>query len=101
MSETIRKASFAWASIAGADPEPVELIDEKTFMGRGSPSRKGVLTTGCQDPFWLDDEAAGVVLYVNELKRPLNPETQEQRDTRDAAYRAQRAAARHCWRGPR
>jgi hypothetical protein len=97
---SIRKAAFAWASIAGADPEPVELIDENTFMGRGSPDRKGVLTTGCQDPFWLDDETAGVVLYVNALSRPENLEDQGQRDIREAEYRRRRATA-HSWRGPR
>lgn len=63
MSDTLpRKTTFAWASIAGAPPEPVEVVDEKSFMGIGSSTRKGVLTTGCQDPFWLDDDAAGVVL---------------------------------------
>jgi hypothetical protein len=92
MTEETRKATFAWASIAGADPEPVELVEEN--------GRKGVFTTGCIDPFWLDDPDAGVVLYVNPLVRPENPETQEQRDARDAAYRA-RKAEDHRWRGPR
>ncbi len=87
-----RKATFAWASIGGADPEPVEVIEEN--------GRKGILTIGCQDPFWLDDAAAGVVLYVNPLDRPTNPEIPEQRDARNAAYEAGKRVY-HSWRGPR
>jgi hypothetical protein len=118
MSDTPRKTTFAWASIAGADPEPVEVIDEKSFMGRGSSARKGVLTTGCQDPFWLDDTSAGVVVYDGTpLKRPPNPQTQEERDRRQKAYEWHRTNYKHgpdceaggCthkeythgWRGPR
>jgi len=92
MERTLRKTAFAWASIAGADPEPVELIEED--------GRKGVLTIGCADPFWLDDPAAGVCLWANTLVRPPNFETQEQRDAREAKYRAERAG-KHGWRGPR
>jgi hypothetical protein len=92
MPEMIRKATFAWASIAGADAEPVEVIEQD--------GRRGVLTTGCQDPFWLDDDKAGVLLYVNTLKRPHPLETQEQRAARQKEYEAYRAT-RHGWRGPR
>lgn len=87
-----RKASFAWASIAGADAEPVEVIE--------LDGRKGILTTGCADPFWLDDETAGVVVYVNTLDRPESPETEVQRAARQKEYEAYRAT-RHGWRGPR
>ncbi len=83
----IRKTHFGWASIAGADPEPVELIE--------TDGRKGVLTTGCADPFWLDDEAAGIVVYDGSpLERPKNPETQGQRDLREAKYRSKQAAVK-------
>jgi hypothetical protein len=117
------KTNFAWASIAGADPEPVELID--------IDSRKGLYTIGCADPFWLDDDSAGIVVYTGSpLERPKNPETQEQRDLREKKYRAKEVAVtaayewhrdnakhgpdcalagctgkdreyRHGWRGPR
>lgn len=120
-AEVIRKTKFAWASIAGADAEPVELIE--------TDGRQGLLTIGCQDPFWLDDPAAGIVIFSGcELVRPLNPETQEQRDSREAVYLAKKLAVRaaylwhkdhaahgpyclagdcngkpyrHMWRGPR
>lgn len=80
-----RKAQFQWASIAGADPEPVELI---VIDGR-----QGLLTIGCQDPFWIDDDSAGIVVFEGTpLDRPRNPETQHQRDVREAKYEAKLAA---------
>lgn len=80
-----RKARFAWASIAGADAEPVELITEK--------GREGIYTLGFADPFWLDDESAGIVVYGGSpLVRPDNPETQEQREMRETKYRIVSAA---------
>lgn len=82
-----RKTKFTWASIAGADPEPVELIE--------ADGRKGLFTIGCQDPFWLDDTAAGIVVYDgNPLSCPSNPETQEQRDLREETYRAKQKAVK-------
>lgn len=83
----IRKVDFGWASIAGADPEPVELIE--------TDGRKGLLTIGCEDPFWLDDESVGIVVYDGSpLSRPSNPETREQRDLREEKYRAKQAAVK-------
>lgn len=87
MSDLIRKTEFAWASIAGADAEPVELIEDN--------GRKGLLTIGCRDPFWLDDKAAGILVYNGTpLQRPSNPETQEQRDLREKTYSAKQAAVK-------
>lgn len=87
-----RKTQFFWASIAGAEPEPVEILE------RGN--RKGIVTLGCEDTFWLDDEKAGIIIYVNELIRPRNFETQEQRDIREKTYLESRTQ-NHNWRGPR
>lgn len=85
MSESNRKANFAWASIAGADAEPVELIEVE--------GRKGLYTLGCADPFWLDDLSVGILVYGGSpLDRPVNPETQEQRDLREDIYKAKKAA---------
>lgn len=82
-----RKDKFAWASIAGSNPEPVELVDVD--------GRKALLTIGCQDPFWLDDESAGIVVYTGTpLARPDNPETQDQRDGREAKYLAKKVAVK-------
>ena len=91
-AEQQRKTLFAWASIAGADAEPVELIEQD--------GRKGVLTFGCPDPFWLDDDVAGVVVYANDLSRPKSPETPEQQAERQAKYEAKKPYG-HSWRGPR
>ena len=88
---TVRKAEFVWASIAGADAEPVEIIEES--------GRKGILTTGCADPFWLDDETAGVVIYANWLARPDRLTTLEEQAKADALYKARQES--HGWRGPR
>ena len=81
----MRKMLFAWASIAGAEPEPVELIEVD--------GRKGLLTIGCPDPFFLDDESAGIVIYDgNPINRPVNPETMMQRDLREEKYRVKQIA---------
>lgn len=42
------KQRVAWASIGGATPEPVKLIERD--------GRRGVLRLGCPEPFWLDGE---------------------------------------------
>ena len=81
----------SYPSIAGADAEPVEIIEES--------GRRGVLTTGCADTFWLDDKTAGVVIYANWLRRPDNFQTLEERAEADALYKARRES--HGWRGPR
>lgn len=85
MSEISRKTHFAWASIAGADAEPVELV-----MIDG---RDGLYTLGCADPFWLDDSSAGIVVYGGSpIDRPEHPETQQQRDLRESIYKAKKSA---------
>lgn len=82
----MRKEIFHWASIAGAEPEPVELIES-------SVGRKGLLTIGCQDPFWLDDKSAGIIVYDGSLlQRPLNPETKEERNLREQIYETKQKA---------
>jgi hypothetical protein len=42
-----RKTEFWWASIHGADPEPVEKTKHE--------DRPCVYTLGCADPFYLDE----------------------------------------------
>jgi hypothetical protein len=49
-----RKAKFCWASIAGADPEPVEMVR--------IDGRPAIYTCGCADPFYLDDKSVPVRL---------------------------------------
>ena len=120
MGKEIRKTTFAWASIAGADAEPVELMEVD--------GRKGLYTLGCADAFWLDDASIGIVVFGGTpLNRPDHPETQEQRDERESTYKAKAAVKkaayewhrdnakhgphcieaecetpwRHGWRGPR
>lgn len=44
---TSPKSEFWWASIHGADPEPVEKTEYN--------SRPCIYTLGCADPFYLDD----------------------------------------------
>ena len=48
------KTEFYWASVGGADPEPVEVVRE-------GPVTK-VFTFGCPDPFVLGDPDCPVVL---------------------------------------
>lgn len=56
--KTERKTEFWWASIAGADPEPVE----KTEVD----GRPAVYTCGCADPFFLDDKKTLVRLLMTD-----------------------------------
>ena len=104
-----RKTEFWWASIHGADPEPVEKTEHE--------GRPCVYTLGCADPFYLDDGDA-VVLVGERMPRPLSPAAAA---LEAADWDAQRAAARkgrktyvspygnrrsvsefaHGWRGPR
>lgn len=85
-----RTSPFSWASVAGADPEPVEVTE---FEGRPC-----VYTLGCADPFFLDDPS--VLLYADEMERPKNLKTQAEVDELEAQWR-RRAGKRHSWRGPR
>lgn len=91
-------AEFAWASIGGADAEPVELIERD--------GRKGILTIGCPDPFWLDDETAGIRMSIGRIEKGyfLTLETAEERQAREDAYQRRINAPGykpHSWRGPR
>lgn len=54
MSE--RKTEFWWASIHGADPEPVEKTEHD--------GRPCVFTLGCGDPFYLDDVPCAVAFVA-------------------------------------
>lgn len=105
---TPRKTQFYWASIAGADTEPVEVT---TLNGE-----RVAYTCGCGDPFYLDKPDCPVVLVADpqtkdatpwfaddgRMNRVLAP---KQASRADAAYRrklAKRlATGTHSWRGPR
>lgn len=123
--ETVpRKAKFCWASIAGSDPEPVEL-----GLVNG---RHAIYTCGCADPFYLDDKAVPVRLGRAERKsqnadsssvfvedsswvafdRPLLEDKWQADQDAKIAERAARMKTRgtnsgrnfyssHGWRGPR
>lgn len=113
-STMLRKTKFYWASIAGADPEPVELIE--------IDGRKAIYTCGCGDPFFLDDadtkirlgeERASIhgdqqrwiiVFRTNPrpMERPTIPASHEAQAQLDA-IRRERAETlpRHGWRGAR
>lgn len=88
MSE--RKAEFVWVQVAGAKPEPGEIVE--------IDGRKAVLTIGCADPFFLDDPAKLVEIHYATMYRPTDVTTMtEQRE-----YAARRIAeGRHGWRGAR
>lgn len=81
---------FAWASIAGADPEPVEISEHEGKMC--------IYTLGCGDPFFMDDP--NLVFYVNQLERPDNLLTQDQIDEKEREWRKSNSV-KHGWRGPR
>lgn len=83
---------FTWASIAGAEPEPVEIIVRD--------GRKGILTCGCADPFWLDDESIDIRLSWNTMVRPATVLTEEERVIFQRRYEI-RSAGSHGWRGSR
>jgi hypothetical protein len=97
-----RKTEFWWASIHGADPEPVEKAEHE--------GRPCVYTLGCADPFYLDepgiefvswfDSGIDLIHHPTPMKRPLI------KDKALAALAAKRAKiarsnASHGWRGPR
>lgn len=119
MSE--RKAQFCWASIAGADPEPVELVR--------IDGRLAIYTCGCADPFFLNDKSVPVRVGRTEIRsqnsdaspvfiedaslvaisRPLlGDKWQADQDAKIAEKAKLRQARRksgvvfsHGWRGPR
>ncbi len=106
MSE--RKTTFYWASIAGADCEPVEV----TMLD----GERVAYTCGCGDPFHLDRPDCPVVLIYDpdtaadawfrhdgQMNRPMTPKqarnkvlAAERRLKRD-----ERLGIHHRWRGPR
>ena len=104
MEKTARKVEFWWASVAGADCEPVEVA---TVDGE-----RVAYTCGCDDPFYLDRPECPVVLVPIDwdftsggdgvglpLQRPLTPA--EERKAERAERRQERALRAHSWRGPR
>jgi len=108
MSE--RKTEFWWASIHGADPEPVEKAEHE--------GRPCVYTLGCADPFYLDEEPSAVMFVspdngyagpwgrwiepeLKPLSRPKHPSKQLAEAAALAAARAKTPARFHGWRGPR
>lgn len=105
---TERKTEFYWASIAGADPEPVELA---TVDGR-----QAVYTCGCADPFFLDSDpvALGAARYMPgdssstrlDLRKPIEPLERPLLANKEEAAEIARhyhppTKVAHGWRGPR
>ena len=108
-----RKTEFYWASIGGADPEPVELVE--------IDERKAVYTCGCGDPFFLDapdcpvrlgsEFNASAVGHHNHLwllsfkgkPQPMErPVLASRREAAEMAKQYKEAHRRpHSWRGPR
>lgn len=104
-----RKSRFFWASVAGADPEPVEVTE--------IDGRQVAYTCGCADPFYLDDSACPVVLgrmgssvSAGKEWRYFTPESPKQleryplvksleNERQEAERRYVKGA--HRWRGPR
>lgn len=124
------KTEFWWASIHGADPEPVEKTEHE--------GRPCVYTLGCADPFYLDEPGVQLIgteaawssrrpTFVENLDQPVtlmerpnhpDKEAAEQaalakdHELSNAAWRAGRKtyvntagrrveAVHHSWRGPR
>jgi hypothetical protein len=98
-----RKAEFWWASIHGADPEPVEKTEHD--------GRPCVFTIGCADAFYLDENPCPVLFVDHEaMPRPEHPDKKEAE--RAAKYAGRRSymwqgkrvrlpPIQHGWRGPR
>lgn len=109
---TDRKAEFYWASVAGADPEPVELVI--------IDGRKAIYTCGCGDPFFLDDKAVKITLGTERAAmnggttdtwifddmgaaRPMTRPgfmTAREKEVQKEVYHT-RIPVRHSWRGAR
>lgn len=119
MTAIERKTEFWWASIAGADPEPVERCE--------IDGRPAVYTCGCADPFYLDEKDCPVRFlmwdHVNHygrygawkfttekrvsekpylgLERPKHPDkVAAETAARDHDSRRLQTTS-HGWRGPR
>jgi len=100
MSEE-RKTEFWWATIAGADCEPVEVV---TVEGK-----RLAYTCGCGDPFHLDQPDCPCILVASQaarfgdeggpMLRPLTPKQEKNAFRRKQRQLAEMRA--HSWRGPR
>ena len=86
------KSEFWWASVAGADSEPVEVVKKD--------GERLAYTCGCGDPFYLDRPDCPVILIEDEaMDRPMTP---KQEKNYWARQKRQAAIARsHSWRGAR
>ena len=95
MSDGKSKSEFWWATIAGADCEPVEVT---TLNGK-----RVAYTCGCGDPFPLDEPDSVCVLVDGPERRPLTPAQElaakEERERQMEADR--KKGIKHSWRGPR
>ncbi len=104
-----RKTEFWWASIGGAEPEPVEKTEHE--------GRPCVYTLGCADPFYLDDPDCPVTLASTNrpsgwrslcfdvknrlpMERPKLPNKDEAQSIDDMFHRRMPPRS-HGWRGPR
>lgn len=87
-----RKTEFWWASIAGADPEPVEKTENE--------GRPCVYTIGCADPFYLDHDPVLLIRSYPDghLTRPRHPDIVAAEQAEALATNLRRG---HSWRGPR
>lgn len=91
IKDNMHKTKFRWVCIAGADPEPAEEIEIE--------GRKGILTIGCQDPFWLDEKPE-IVIYGDVVIRPKRFLSLEQAEEQEKLWKEYESKP-HSWRGPR
>ena len=80
MPDKERKTEFWWASIHGADPEPVEKTERE--------GRHCIYTLGCADPFYLDEP--GVLMF--DPRDNGDPESPMERPRHPDKIKAERAA---------
>ena len=81
-----RKTEFWWASIAGADPEPVEKTEHE--------GRPCVYTLGCADPFYLDLELCPILFVPQPMARMPSALERPRHPDAAAAEAAERALAK-------
>lgn len=90
-----RKTEFWWASVAGANCEPVEVTTKD--------GERVAYTCGCADPFYLDRADCPVELVpatgqtLGAMERQLTPK----QDVRAEAKWRREQRQHHGWRGPR
>lgn len=107
MSE--RKSKFYWASVAGADPEPVEVtkVDGKRVaftigcpvpfpLGRGSHVRLGRETTE-----WGGSRQFFTTIDPEPMTRPVHATKEQVQREKDRIAYENRPLPQHSWRGPR